>query len=277
MMDRISTLITRADYLRRHIYSSIPFGDRLAAFFVRLGLDTVETLGRALGAEFLIRGVTDMPDPGPRWNPQSRNPSLTLPQNYMREFAAKVYGLLMKKFHDPSLVEDAISMFLLKVTTSEKISAKTMASAQSWALQGLIWQALDIIKKRRKEQAESLDRPTGEHGDGNDVRSLQDTLEDPRALNEVKRELSPRVWKMWMEYLSKHIHEDIPLYIALEMQGYVAAEIIGDPNNGRPGMLPHYQPPPSGFKGYYRHQVGKIPEVSRKFFESLHEELPVAV
>ena len=275
-MDRVAHILTQAADLRRRIYASISFSERLAALFVRLSLDTIETLGKALGAEFLLRGVLGMPDPGPRWRPESRNPALTLPAGYMKGFAARLYGLLMKKFRDPALVEDAIQMYLARVTTSGEIKPMPLSAAESYVQSGVVRQALNLIRAQREQkrdvrQEESLS-PAGE-----DERSIGDTLSDPHAMQDIHRELSPRVWKMWMQYLARHLHPDIPDYIGLAMQGYSNAEIIGDPKKGEAGRLPTYQVPPSGYAGspFYR-LVLRIPEVSRAFFNSIHEEMPTA-
>lgn len=268
-MDRISSLIARADVLRRRIYSSIPFEDRLAALWVKLALDTVETIGRALGAEFLLRGVTEMPDPGPRWKPESRNPASTLPSGYMRDFGSKLYGMMLKKFRDPDVVEEAISRFLLKATTSNLITPQTRRAAESFVMTGCIRYAIDVIRQKRRQNADSLDDPGA--GGEEEGQALIHNLEDPNALKNMQRELTPRVWKAWMEFLAKHLHEDIPEYFALSMQGYDDQEIIGDPRKNLPGMLTHYKSPSSG-PGTFLRWLDKIPEVSKAFFKTLPED-----
>jgi hypothetical protein len=268
----IAALTARADSLCRDIYASLPFEVRLADLFTKLALDSVETLGRALGAEFLLRGVKDMPDPGPTWNPQARNPALTLPHTYMKEFASGAYGMLIKKFHDPSVADEAVQRFLLKLTTTHVIKPVPRRSAESFVRDGLIKAALDVVRHRRRveEPEVPLDEPRG------DGRTLAELLDDPRALRDMQRELSPRIWRLWMAYLAKHVHVDIPRYIAFSMQGFTDAEIIGSPARGQPGMLPHYKPPPSGPNSYLKSFVYEIPRASRAFFGELGEELPVA-
>lgn len=271
-MDRVAALITRAAGLQRRIYASLPFEERLARLFVKLALDTTEVLGRAIGAEFLLRGVTDMPDPGPRWDPQSRNPAATLPHGYMSQFAKSLYGLLMKKFHDPELADDAIQTYLAETIAKERIKPVSRSAAESYVRDGIMKAALYILRqKRREEQHESLHGPAGDEG-----RALEEVLEDPSSLKSFQRELSPRVWKLWMDYLGKRLHPDIPTYIALSMQGYSDREIIGDQARGYPGMLPTYKAPASGPNAYLKF-VYQIPDVSKKFFQSINEEAPVAV
>jgi len=267
----IAHLVVRADALQKRIYASLPFEVRLANFFTKIALDTVETLGRAIGAEFLLSGVTGMPDPGPTWNPEATNPALTLPATYMKEFASSAYGTLIKKFHDPSLADEAIQRFLLKVTTTKTIKPVPRRSAESFVRDGIVKAALDVLRHRRRvEQPEvRLDEPR------DDGRTLADLLDDPRALRDMQRELSPRTWKLWMGFLAKHVHVDIPKYIGLSMQGFTDAEIIGSPTRGQHGMLPNYTPPPSGPNSYMKSFVYKIPSASKAFFGELREELPV--
>jgi len=94
----------------------------------------------------------------------------------------------------------------------------------------------------------------------------------------MHREVSPRVWRLWMAYLARELHPDIPAYLGLSMQGFTDAEIIGDPRKtDKPGMLTHYKPPPSGANSFLKSFVYKIPAVSKDFFHGLHEELPLAV
>jgi len=273
-MDIIANLIARADDLRRSIFVSLPFEVRLAAIFTRLALDSVQTLGRALGATFLLSGVTDMPDPGPAWNPQARRPELTLPPGYMKDFASSVYGLVIKKFGDPSIADEAIQHFLLKVTTTKVIKPVPRRSAESFVRDGVVKAALDIVRQRRRRERPNLSDSLDQLGD--EGRSLAEALDDPRALRYIERKLSPRVWRLWMAYLAHELHPDIPAYLGLSMQGFTDAEIIGDPRKkDKPGMLPNYKPPPSGANSFLKSFVYKIPEVSTDFFHALHEELPV--
>lgn len=270
-MDRISSLIARADVLRRRIYSSIPFDDRLAALFVKLALDTVETLGRAIGAEFLLRGVTGMPDPGPRWKPESRNPALTLPSGYMRDFGSKLYGAMMRKFRNPDVVEEGIQNYLAWATTSGEINKerdKSRSQAESYVMDGVMKRCLDVIRRNRKHNVPSLDDPGS--GGEDEGQAMVHNLEDPRALKEFQHTMRPEVWAQWMHFLAKNLHEDIPEYMALSMQGYDDQEIIGDPRKGLPGMLTHYKSPPSG-PGTFLRWRDKIPEISKKFFKGIGE------
>ncbi len=279
---RIAAVIDRAGTLSRRIYASLPFEERLAHFFAKFALDTVETMGKALGAEFLIRGVTGMPDPGAFWDPDSRNPSLTLPRNYLKEFASSAYGQLMKKFHDPELVEEAVQNYLLKIMTHEHIKPMPLPAAEKYVRNGLINSALDIIRHRRRKDSPpgtmSLDEDySGKADVSTRKRLMEEVLEDPRALHQMEQELGSRAWKRYMDWLSRRIHVDIPEYIGFSMHGWSDVDIIGDPRvPGKPGMLTHYHPPPSGPNAYLK-LIKRIPEETAKFFRSIGEEIPVSV
>jgi hypothetical protein len=90
----------------------------------------------------------------------------------------------------------------------------------------------------------------------------------------MQRELSPRVWKQWMEHLARNVHPDIPAYIALSMQGYDDIEIVGDPTKpNMPGMLPTFKPETVGrAKSFIKYKIPKILSVSKAFFQSIGEE-----
>lgn len=271
-MDRQAQLSIRAREVSRRIFAGMSFGDRLAAFFVRLSFDTVETLGRAIGAEFLLRGVTEMPDPGPRWNPGIRNPAMSLPVGYMRTFASSLYGLLIKKFHNPEIADDAIQTYLARVLTSKEIKPVSRAQAESYVRDGVMKVALTIIKRKRREEAPLVHDQGGE----DEGQELFDSIADPQALRGIERELSPRVWKLWMNYLAQNLHPDIPEYIGYSMEGFTDGEIVGKP--GLAGMLPHVQIDTLGqAASFWKHKINRIPEVSQKFFKTLHEEMPGAV
>ena len=257
------------------MYGSLSFSERMSRLFVRLSLDTVETLGKAVGAEFLLRGVTGMPDPGPRWRPESRNPALTLPAGYMRGFAAKLYGLMMKKFRDPSLVDDAIMTYLARVTTSGEIKPMPLSAAESYVQAGVVKEALNLIRAQRTRMRDvRLEESLAPGVDGE--RGLADTLEDPRALRDMQHELSPRVWRQWMDYLAKHLHPDIPLYIGYSMEGWTDGEIVGKP--GQPGKLPHVQIETlAQAASFWKHKIDRIPEISKRFFDLRRDEMPTAV
>jgi hypothetical protein len=223
-------------------------------------MKTIEVLGRVLGAEFLLKGVAEMPDPGARWNPGHRNPAMTLPADYMKDFAVSLRSTLIKKFHDEEIVDEAIQRILVRVTTSDFIQPMTRKAAEWFVRDRLVKQTLDVVRERQRQMAHEHDL----------LGNAADDVEDPRALQDMQRELGPRVWARLMDYLAKNLHEDVPLFIALSIQGYDNDEIVR--------KLPHYTVPASGCNSYLSHFVypngnkGGIAGVSKKFFSALHTE-----
>ena len=201
-----------------------------------------------------------MPDPEARWNPGHRNPAMTLPADYLEDYAVALHDTLVKKFRDEEVVDEAIQRFLVKITTSDVIKPVARKSAERFVLDGLIKQSLDVIRERQRQNEHEYDS----------LGSAVADVEDPQALHDMQRELSPRVWARLMDYLAKNLHEDVPLFIALSIQGYDNDEIVR--------KLPHYTVPASGCNSYLSHFVypngnkGGIAGVSKKFFAALHTE-----
>jgi hypothetical protein len=80
----------------------------------------IESFGRALGAELLLRGIVGMPDPGPRWNPKASQPAQTLPIGYCQTFMRGIYTNLSRWLEDEDLVEEAIVEFMHRFVVEAK-------------------------------------------------------------------------------------------------------------------------------------------------------------
>jgi hypothetical protein len=271
-MDR-TALLHRVAEVRRRIFASLPWEVRFATVFARLALDTgyLNDLGRQIGAEMLQAGVTDMPDPGPKWKPGGPRSSLTLPSGYMGKFIHDVYGLLISKFHNPNLAEEAIITYVGKLSAGEiKLQAVPRSSAESFIRHGALLEAMSLARKALREQArqESLEDVD------EDSKSVSRELADPAALGRFRKVLSPRMWKEWMEYLAEHVHPDIPLYLHLSVdEGYTNEEILGVPKKGIPSMLPHWKSSPQNWKNYGPKIIQKSNEFLQSKGVSIHELL----
>lgn len=234
MDDRIA-LIHRAAEVQRQIFASLPWNIRFALVWSRLALDCGEVapLGRLLGMYMLLAGVTGMPPTGDKWNPAKPNPG-HLPPNYLSKFMCDLLGLLVKKY-DVALAHEAIENFLLRLKDGKTVMKPLpLHSAQSWVTSGVLWQAADIQRTKKKEQLEESmqDQP-------DEAKLLTKDIADPRAMKQFEHR-NPKLWNQWMAYLEKHVHPDIKLYFELRMDGKTDKEIVGWPNKGIPSMLPHW-------------------------------------
>lgn len=239
-MDRIA-LLRRADEVARQIFASLPLAERFAEVYSAIADESgyLHNWGKAIGAEFLLAGVEGMPDPGPRWNPKAPHPELTLPNGYMAPLMSQVFRLILKKYKDPGLVEEAIDTYIAKMHTGKvKIDKVPLNSAESYVKQGFLYEASAIARKVLRERArtESLEQ-IDEGGE-----SVTREIEDPASLGEFERLLSHRMLNEWMQYLARKIHPDMPLYLQLRMDGYSNEQIVGAPSKGiTETMLPHYK------------------------------------
>jgi hypothetical protein len=263
-MDR-TALLHRAAEVRRRIFASLPWEVRLATVFARLALDTgyLNDLGRQIGAEMLQAGVTDMP-PAPKWKPGGPHAALSLPRDYMGKFTHDVYGLLISKFRNPKLAEEAIIAYVGKLSTGEiKLQAVSRTTAESFIRHGALLEAMSLARKALREQArqESLEDVD------EDSKSVSRELADPNAFAKFRKALSDKMWKEWMEYLAKHVHPDIPMYLELKMEGYDDVEIIGSPKKGIPSKLPHWNASPQAWAKPSGPGAKIIPK-SNEFLES---------
>jgi len=273
-MDR-TALLHRAAEVRRRIFASLPWEVRLAAVFVSIANETgyLDALGRQLGVEFLRAGITGMPDAGPKFKPESPHAQATLPKNYMGKFIHDVYGLLISSFHDPDLAEVALVTYIGKLAdgTIKLKPVPLSPTAESFVRHGIMLEAKTIARKALRERARSESLQDG--GEDDEGKEMSRDIEDPNALLDFQRVLSPHMWQEWMAYLAQHVHPDIPLYLKLRMEGYTNEEILGVPKENIPSKLPHWKSSPQNWKNY----GPKIRDKSKEFWKNHGDELPVAV
>jgi hypothetical protein len=270
-MERVA-LLRRANEVKRQIFASLPWGVRLAAAFVAIANETayLNLWAKFVGAVMLQAGVTDMPEPGPKWDPAKHNPANNLPNGYMGQFMSGVYGLLLKSFHDPSLAEDAIANYIGKLGAGQiKLKAVPRATAESFIRHGIMLEARTQAREKLRERArsESLEDVADE------AKSVSRDIDDPEALMHLRREYSDRMWNEWMAYLAKHVHPDAPLYLKYRMEGYTNEEILGVPKDNQPSMLPHWKGTPQNWKNY----KDKMIDRSVEFLHSKGEDVPATV
>ncbi len=271
-------LAAAAEETHRRLYASLPWGYRLANLFTRLAVDTTDAFGRAIMAEFLLRGVTDMPDPGPRWNAKSPKPADTLPRGYGRDFADRIYRTLLSKFRDPDLAENAMMDFLIRFTlqggAANMQPGTSFNDAKGYVMTGVVRQGINIVhvknKQRRNEQ--SLTQFDDDEGGG----SID--INDPRAFEKLE-ELIPS-WE------SAKVKSDLlgviswaPQYVALAMEGYDDGEILGYKDPEKQSLLEkkfHIKPlTPTGVpigRGWWSNaNLGR--KVKLKIFEVLKDHV----
>jgi DNA-directed RNA polymerase specialized sigma24 family protein len=236
-MDRVSYIINASGQLRRKIWASLPFSLRLADFFTRLAVSFSEAFGKTIYAEFLIQGVTEMPDikgqPASEFDLSHKPVADHLPSGYGKEFGQQAYRVLMRKVNRPEVVENIMGDFLVNFLEkgSKHIQPGTsLRVAEGYVITSLLneWKNVLRTKSRRiKERSDIYYSP-----EGREERIEQPVYDEDDLERQVKRML-PR-----MQSHLKAIHPDAPLYVKLSLiDGYSDREIVGDIEHGIPSML----------------------------------------
>lgn len=218
-MDRLATLTQRASGLNRSIWASLPWGYRLATVFLRLADASMADLwGRQLGALFLQAGVTDMPPPGPRWNPARPNPG-NLPAGYLRREAMMAYQVALKKIGNPQDAEDVVQDALLKVMEGgTKVKAAPLKSALSYFVTSVGWAADNLAKRKRNRRTDSpKEDEDGEGESDRDMGMVDKTFDrnpywydDPGDYRLIERLFSPATWERKVKPALARIHPAMP-------------------------------------------------------------------
>lgn len=278
----VARLILAAQETRIRLYSSLPWGYRLAELFTRLAVDTIESFGRTIMAEFLLRGVTGMPDPGHRWNPKSSDPAKTLPSGYGREFASRVYKTLIAKFRDPDVVDNAMMDFVIRFTlqggSKHMLPNTDFKTAMGYVMTGVVNQGKNIVKDNAKRRQN--EKPLTDEEDGSSI-----DVDDPNAFRDLLR-LIPSSELSRMKSELAGVISWAPYYVSLVMQGYDDAEILGFNKSGEPSVLEkRFQIKPTTPKGtrldqpagrgwWSNENLGR--KVREEIYEILREHLPEA-
>lgn len=239
-MDKIASLQKRAKDVARQIFARLPLSRRVAhVMLVLAGVDPLlKALGRSLGAVFLLKGVTGLPDvngkPALEWFAEQSNKTVDgltrrLPTNYLDQAAVKVRNTMGSKF-GPDIMQDAIGTFLMKF-----ISGKAFEHMHDGIS---LNEAMGYVAMSIKNQAISLQR-SNKHENRN--KSIDETDDEGKAMYNPSdpKALINHGGAPWWEapkfkrILETKVHPDAPLYLDLLSQGYQAKEIVE-------GMLPHY-------------------------------------
>lgn len=234
-MDRLASLQKRAADTQRRLFASLPFYVRLAYVFARLANLPLQSLGRTLGAVFIVKKVEGLPDvkgqPALEWGAafgaDINKITRMLPPNYLEAWVAnEVRNRLMAKFKNEDLVADAISGWLLRFVVNGGMKnmdeGMPLTSARNYVLTGIQNESLNQIKKRNRHREDSMNET-----DDDGRATMQ--IDDPKALRSLVKE-DRHLWKFprVRRILEQDAHPDAPLFLDLLMDGYTVNEIVGD-------------------------------------------------
>jgi DNA-directed RNA polymerase specialized sigma24 family protein len=235
-MTRVAQLIRTAGEIRRVIWASLPFRERLAEVLCKLASSGTDAFGTVLYGLFLQSGVEGMPavngKPASEW--VAEHSVRRLPAVYGREFGRKAFLSLMRKFHDPNIVEDLMSDFLARFLEKAGQYLKpgtSLREAEAYVLRSLYNEGINQLRRKRWEIGESaLKREDEDEGPG--FLDRAPTQEQEKLLLKLLNS-SPVRSKL------RHIHQSAEQYLRLSLEGYTDVEILGNPVKGVPSMLDH--------------------------------------
>lgn len=218
----------RAVDLSREIYASLPWGYRIAGLFVVLAGDALDAFGRVAYAEMIrsvVRGMPDTPSGKPAFDlvqDVERRGADALPPDYGKPFATRVYKILLSKFSDPEVAEDAMSQVLLQVARRKLHiqNGSSLHEAESYIITVALNAARDILRARGRRREESLVRERDDEQATIDV-------EDPEAFAQLDKLLPASELRVVLRDLGE-VHPRAPEWLQARLQGDSGQEIATD-------------------------------------------------
>ena len=230
METRVASLLVQAEALQRRIYSSLPWGYRLARIFQAISTTEKANWGMMMGLVMLRAGVTGMPDPGPGYKPNNPKGS-RLPAGYagLDQTANVAYGMIFKALRDPARAEDVFQSVVMAFWANpSKMEPVALSAAKSFVLGAVKLKILEAFRKI-KEQETSL--PTDE--EGNELDLVDTVIErnpywtsEPRQFDRVKDTVPEAFWKNKVMPAVQAVHPNMPFFFELLDQDYDMKEIV---------------------------------------------------
>lgn len=255
-------LAQEASVLQRRIYASLPWGFRVARFFLRLASDTIDVFGRVVAAEFIKRGVEGMPEINGQPAEAFREKLVKagskagdkLPRNYGRQFAQSAWNMNMSKIRNPEVIEDAMVTVVEKLLKNPHLIREgvLLREAQAFVLKMVRNETIDILRMKGRRREDSLTI----EDEGEEINL---DPQDPSALKEIEEMLPPSTLREIARDLDR-INESAGTYVNLIFQDYSDREIAEG------AMLPHMDGPvsPQALFNWKKRWMPKIEEVIRK-------------
>lgn len=218
----------RAVDLSRRIYSTLPWGYRVAGLLLVLAGDALESFGRASYGECIravVRGMPDLPSGKQALDlvqDVQRRGADALPAGYGRPFAVRVFKILISKFGDHEIAEEAMSHVLLQIARG-KIhirNGSSLQEAESLLLVVALNGARDNLRARNRRREQPLFR------DDDGAQTTVD-VEDPQAFELLDKLLPASELKALLRELVE-VHPRAPDWLQARLQGDSGQEIAID-------------------------------------------------
>lgn len=218
----------RAVDLSRRIYGTLPWGYRVAGLLLVLAGDALDAFGRASYAECIkavVRGMPDLPNGKQAFDlvqDVERRGADALPAGYGRAFAVRVFKILISKFGDHELAEEAMSHVLLQIARG-KIhirNGSSLQEAESLLLVVALNGARDGLRARNRRREQPLIR------EDDNAQTTVD-VEDPQAFERLDKLLPASELQAVLRELAE-VHPRAPDWLQARLQGDSGQEIAID-------------------------------------------------
>jgi len=214
--------------LSRRIYSSLPWGFRVAELFHVLAADSLDVFGRVIYAEFIKAVVRGMPDVAPGkaafdlvQEVERKGPD-ALPGGYGRPFASRLFKVLLSKLGDPEVAQDAMSKVMLQVVRGKVHihNGADLHSAEAYVVTACLNAGRDVLRAQGRRREQSLVR------ERDDEEKVVD-VEDPEAFGRLDELLPASELQDILRELAG-VHPRAPEWLQARLQGDSGQEIAAD-------------------------------------------------
>lgn len=218
-------LYRRAVDLSRRIYTSLPWGYRVAGLLLVLAADSLDSFGRVIYAEVIKSVVRGMPDVAPGKTAfdlvqdVERKGADALPAGYGRPFASRLFKVLLSKLGDHEVAEDAMSKVMLQVVRG-KIHVHNGAdlhAAEAYIVTSCLNAGRDLLRAQSRRREQSLVHERDDEQKPIDV-------EDPEAFARLDKLMPASELADVLREISQ-IHPRAPEWLKARLQGDSGQEI----------------------------------------------------
>ena len=261
-------LAKKASDLARRIYASLPWGVRVANFFLRLGSGIVDAFGQVAYAEFIKRGITGLPDigndPAASWQERllKAGPKAgdRVPRGYGRKYAQMIWNVMLSKTKNPEMVEELMTWAVEHLIAHPAVIKEGVSrqEAEAFVLMMLKNKSTDMFRSQgRRKKIEGPSTTVDDEGE-------QVTLDvmDPNAFKELAEMMPEHTLKAIVHDLEA-LHPNAAAYIDLAFQGYEDREIAQN------AMLPNMDQAvsPQALNQWKKKWLPRIQQVVMKYLD----------
>lgn len=246
-------LIQASVELKRRVFSSLPWGLRLAHVLlqVRVGSDSTD-FGQSMYGLFLLNGVEGMPPPPVM--PRSVKDFSKL-RGYGHEFGKKAFNFALRLFKADDMkverAQETLSLTFLKLFSNASLQSalkgKTLIHAENYVLSAVRSEAVSLMRKEKLRAHSDIEDMIQEPASWDNLADIIPRSEQKALLDELEHSVDPTTFP------------DIVEYFGLLLEGHNTDEIA------REQLLPSLKDKPMSQQGLRRYE-GIIKRVLQRHF-----------